>query len=55
MLFLVMLLAATATASATAAPLYKDASQPIPARVQDLLKRMTLDEKVAQLLQVKNT
>jgi beta-glucosidase len=29
--------------------LYKDASAPIPARVEDLLKRMTLAEKVAQL------
>ena len=32
-----------------AAPLYKDASAPIPARVEDLLKRMTLEEKVAQI------
>jgi beta-glucosidase len=32
-----------------AVPLYKDASAPIPARVEDLLKRMTLAEKVAQL------
>jgi len=31
------------------APLYKDASQSVDARVEDLLKRMTLDEKVAQL------
>ena len=30
-------------------PLYKDASQTIDARVQDLLARMTLEEKVAQL------
>jgi beta-glucosidase len=30
-------------------PLYKDASQPIPARVEDLLGRMTLEEKVAQM------
>jgi beta-glucosidase-like glycosyl hydrolase len=29
--------------------LYKDASQPVAARVEDLLGRMTLDEKVAQL------
>lgn len=29
--------------------LYKDPSQPIEARVEDLLARMTLDEKVAQL------
>lgn len=31
-------------------PLYKDASQPIDARVQDLLGRMTLEEKAAQLI-----
>ncbi|MEI9994423.1 MAG: glycoside hydrolase family 3 N-terminal domain-containing protein [Rhizomicrobium sp.] len=36
-------------AQAAAAPLYKDASAPIPARVEDLLKRMTLEEKVAQI------
>ena len=29
--------------------LYKDASQPVSARVEDLLSRMTLEEKVAQL------
>ena len=29
--------------------IYKDARQPIQARVQDLLGRMTLDEKLAQL------
>ena len=35
---------------AKAGPLYKDASAPIPARVEDLLKRMTLQEKIAQML-----
>lgn len=30
-------------------PLYKDASQPVDRRVEDLLSRMTLEEKVAQL------
>ena len=30
-------------------PKYKDASLPINARVDDLLQRMTLEEKVAQL------
>ncbi|MDE7470368.1 MAG: glycoside hydrolase family 3 C-terminal domain-containing protein [Paramuribaculum sp.] len=30
------------------APLYKDSSQPIEARVSDLLGRMTLDEKIGQ-------
>ena len=51
-------LAAFATAAApallaqprsVAAPLYKDPRQPVAARVEDLLRRMTLDEKVAQL------
>jgi beta-glucosidase len=31
-------------------PLYKDPSQPVDARVADLLSRMTLEEKVAQTL-----
>ena len=33
----------------TQPPLYKDPRQPIPARVEDLLQRMTLEEKVAQM------
>ena len=32
-----------------AAPLYRDASQPVEARVADLIVRMTLNEKLAQL------
>ena len=36
-------------------PLYKDASAPVELRVEDLLKRMTLEEKVAQLLTVGTT
>lgn len=34
---------------AQSVPKYKDATQPIEVRVQDLLERMTLEEKVAQL------
>ncbi|WNO52361.1 glycoside hydrolase family 3 N-terminal domain-containing protein [Stakelama saccharophila] len=34
------------------APLYKDASAPVAARVDDLLSRMTLEEKVAQIMTV---
>ena len=30
-------------------PIYKDPRQPVERRVEDLLSRMTLDEKVAQL------
>ncbi|UIJ44376.1 glycoside hydrolase family 3 C-terminal domain-containing protein [Sphingomonas cannabina] len=37
-------------AALAAAPLYKDARAPIPDRVRDLLGRMTLEEKVAQLV-----
>src|SRR4051812_15182567 len=38
--------------AAEARPLYKDSTAPIAARVDDLLKRMTLEEKVGQLLTV---
>src|SRR5215210_1464730 len=34
----------------TSRPIYKDARQPVERRVEDLLRRMTLDEKVAQML-----
>lgn len=37
---------------AKGAPVYKNPQAPIDARVEDLLKRMTLEEKVAQLLTV---
>jgi beta-glucosidase len=43
------LAAATAGAAQGRPPLYKRADAPIPARVKDLLGRMTLEEKVAQL------
>lgn len=33
-------------------PLYTDASQPIAVRVEDLLSRMTLEEKIGQMTQV---
>ena len=42
----------SAMAAASAAPLYKDASAPVDARVDDLLARMTLDEKIAQITTV---
>jgi len=41
-----------ATGSFAKEPLYKDPKQPIDKRVKDLLKRMTLEEKVAQLQSV---
>lgn len=34
------------SAHGTAMPLYRDASQPIPVRVSDLLARMSTNEKV---------
>ncbi|MCJ8157911.1 glycoside hydrolase family 3 N-terminal domain-containing protein [Sphingomonas sp. LaA6.9] len=54
---LVPLGAASVTAQQPAAqrhdtPLYRDAKAPVEARVEDLLGRMTLEEKVAQLLAV---
>ena len=42
-------LAQAPLAFAQARPVYKDAAAPIPARVADLMARMTLPEKVAQL------
>ena len=44
--------APTTFAQAPAQPLYKDASQPVERRIEDLLARMTLEEKVAQLVTV---
>jgi hypothetical protein len=38
-----------------AAPVYRDASAPVEARVQDLLGRMTLREKAAQMAQIERT
>jgi beta-glucosidase len=47
------------TASPTSTPskiLYKDSSQPVEVRLEDLLARMTLDEKIAQMVQpIQNT
>jgi beta-glucosidase len=40
------------SAAPGAAPLYKDPKQPVEARVEDLLARMTLEEKVAQMLSI---
>ena len=45
-------LSGSASAQKADRPLYKDASQPIERRVEDLLGRMTLEEKVAQMITV---
>jgi len=42
--------AALRAAAATAGPLYRDPRAPIDLRVRDLMDRMTLDEKVAQII-----
>jgi beta-glucosidase len=44
--------AAAAPAPAVHEPLYKDPNAPVEARVEDLLGRMTLEEKVAQTLSI---
>ena len=45
-----LLAAAPAVAAKKGGPLYKDASAPIDLRVRDLLGRMTLEEKVGQII-----
>ena len=43
-------LSGSANAQKADRPLYKDATQPIERRVEDLLSRMSLAEKVAQMI-----
>ena len=47
---LVLLLVLGNAAAQTAAPAYLDPSQPVQARVDDLIGRMTLEEKASQLV-----
>jgi beta-glucosidase len=35
--------------------LYKNPNQPIEARIKDLLSRMTLNEKIGQIIQIERT
>jgi beta-glucosidase len=51
----VSLLAMVPVAARAAAPVYRDPRAPIDLRVEDLLSRMTLDEKVAQLITLSRT
>lgn len=44
------MLAATRAGAAATRPLYKEAAAPIDLRVRDLLSRMTLEEKVGQII-----
>jgi hypothetical protein len=48
-LLLVEAFAALALGSST--PIYKDASAPVEKRVKDLLGRMTIEDKMSQLIQ----
>ena len=52
LLLLVVLLVSCAPKSRSAP--YKDPSQPVDVRVEDLLSRMTLEEKIGQMTQVEN-
>src|SRR5688572_3976978 len=52
---LAMLPAAARAATGAAAPLYKDPRAPVDLRVRDLLSRMTLEEKAAQLITLSRT
>lgn len=47
-----IILAATASAQTAKRPIYKDAGQPVERRIEDLLSRMTLEEKAAQLVTI---
>jgi beta-glucosidase len=47
--------ARSAVPAAPQRPLYQQADAPVEARVEDLLKRMTLEEKVAQMLSIWDT
>lgn len=51
-LALPVLTAQAAPATQSERPLYKDAAAPVESRVDDLLSRMTLDEKIAQITTV---
>lgn len=46
--------APASTLAVDTGPLYLDSSQPLEARVEDLLARMTLAEKIGQMTQVEN-
>ncbi len=51
----VSLLAMMPAAARAATPIYRDPAAPVDLRVDDLLSRMTLDEKVAQLVTLSRT
>ena len=53
-IFLLVLLCcyASNTVQAAAYAAYKDPKQPIGARIRDLMKRRTLEEKIGQMVQI---
>ena len=50
--FFALIIVTAATLAFAQEPPYKDASQPVAARVADLLSRMTLAEKIGQITQI---
>lgn len=50
-LLLLQLLSGLSTVQAASTPLYKDADASVEDRVADLLGRMTIEDKMAQLMQ----
>lgn len=50
-LLLVQIFAALAVGRQSLSPLYKDSNAPVEKRVQDLLSRMTIEDKRSQLIQ----
>lgn len=48
---MIVVMAPVALSAMAQKPLYKDAGQPVEKRVEDLMQRMTLEEKVAQMCQ----
>jgi beta-glucosidase len=51
-LFLVLCCCASKMAEANGYVTYKDPNRPLGARLRDLLKRMTVEEKIGQMVQI---
>lgn len=53
---LCLLVLCCVVAAAAGAPLkYKDPKQPLGARIRDLMQRMTLQEKIGQMVQIERS
>lgn len=55
LLFCTLAAAAADVADTGGAPKYKDPKQPLGARIRDLMNRMTLQEKIGQMVQIERT